>query len=276
MNEKSFRSNIQIAIEKVRAENPLAPSITNTFTQNFVVNAQSAVGGTANIFNLPDEGENMANLARAVYINLGTLIPIHAETVLRTLRALNKKHTPFVLDTIRIGYGNLRTELLTQMKNFKPAIIRGNATEIIALAKLWDLSSHEGQEIIGANVKETVDEAAFSAIRLAKFTGGTVAISGEKDLITDGEVMIYSIGGSVLMKKIVGSGCALGGVMTVYLTVASPIIAAFTASAIFNCAGSRAAEKFTTPASFKVEFLDELFRINATDVASSTFEFFRC
>ena len=276
MTEKIFRSNIQIAVEKVRVENPLAPSITNTVTQDFVANAQLAIGGSAAMVYLPDEGEAMANFARAVYINLGTLFPFYAETIPRTLRVLKNKKTPFVLDPVGIGFGNLRTELLTQMKNFKPTIIRGNPSEIIALAKLWDLNDHEGGNVRGVDSTESVDEAAYSAIRLSKFTGGAVAVSGAKDLITDGEVVIYSSGGSPLFSKITGSGCALGGVMAIYLTVASPIIAAFTGAAMFNCAGSRAAEKFSTPASFKVAFLDELYKVSASDVASSEFEVFKC
>lgn len=276
MTEKTFRSNIQIAVEKVRVENPLAPSITNTVTQDFVANAQLAIGGSAAMVYLPDEGEAIANFARAVYINLGTMFPFYAETIPRTLRALKNKNTPFVLDPVAIGIGTLRTELLTQMKNFKPTIIRGNPSEIIALAKLWDLNDHEGGKVRGVDSTENVDEAAYSAIRLAKFTGGAVAVSGAKDLITDGEFAIYSSGGSPLFTKITGSGCALGGVMAVYLTVASPIIAAFTGAAIFNRAGSLAAEKSSTPASFKVAFLDELYKVSASDVASSEFQVFPC
>ena len=276
MTEKIFRSNIQIAVEKVRVENPLAPSITNTVTQDFVANAQLSIGGSAAMFYLPDEGETMANLARALYINLGTMFPFYAETIPRTLRALKNTKTPFVLDPVAIGIGNLRTELFTQMKNFKPTIIRGNPSEIIALAKLWDLNDHEGGQVRGVDSTESVDEAAYSAIRLAKFTGGAVAVSGAKDLITDGAVAIYSSGGSTLFSKITGSGCALGGVMAIYLTVSSPIIAAFTGAAIFNCAGTRAAEKFSTPASFKTGFLDELYKVSAADVASSEFQVFKC
>lgn len=274
MTEKNFRSNIQITIEKVRAENPMAPSITNTVTQDFVANAQLAVGGSAAMIYLPDEGESMAKVARAVYINLGTLMPFYVETIPRTLRALEKNKKSFVLDPVAIGIGNLRTELLLQIKNFKPTIIRGNASEIISLAKLWELHEEDGGEVRGVDSTETVDMAAHSAVELAKFTKGTVAVSGEKDLITDGNVLIYSLGGSPLFSKITGSGCALGGVMAIYLTVASPIIAAFTATAMFNCAGTRAAEKASTPASFKVNFLDELYKISAADVASSEFAVF--
>ena len=274
MTEKHFRSNIQITIEKVRAENPMAPSITNTVTQDFVANSQLAVGGSAAMIYLPDEGETMAKVARAVYINLGTLMPFYAETIPRTLRALEQNQKPFVLDPVAIGIGNLRTELLLQIKHFKPTIIRGNASEIISLAKLWNLHEEEGGEVRGVDSTETVDKAAHSAVELAKFTKGTVAVSGERDLITDGKVLIYSLGGSPLFSKITGSGCALGGVMAIYLTVASPIIAAFTATAMFNCAGTRAAEKAPTPASFKVNFIDELYKISAADVASSEFAVF--
>ena len=60
------------------------------------------------------------------------------------------------------------------------------------------------------------------------------------------------------MEKITGSGCSLGGVCAVYAGVASPFIAALTATQIYNLAGKRAESKVKAPGSFQVQFLDEL------------------
>ena len=85
--EAELRALMARAVHEVRETNPLAPSITNTVTQNFVANAQLAVGGSAAMVYLPDEGECVAALGGAVYINLGTRLPVYEQTVPATARA---------------------------------------------------------------------------------------------------------------------------------------------------------------------------------------------
>ena len=258
------------AINAVHEKNPLAPSITNTVTQDFVANAQLAVGGSAAMLYLADECESIAQGVSAFYINMGTAMPFYAETLPRTAQALQANRTPWVLDPVGIGLSELRTKILLQFKDFKPAIIRGNASEIIALAKLWKLVyDSQGGQVRGVDSTEKVIAAKSAAITLAKFTGGAVAVSGEEDLVTDGKEVIQCAGGSPLFQKITGSGCALGGVMAIYLTVASPFIAALTATTMFNQAGTKAAAQFGTPASFKTAFLDELYNLTAEDVSEN-------
>ena len=123
------------AVHEVRETNPLAPSITNTVTQNFVANAQLAVGGSAAMVYLPDEGECVAALGGAVYINLGTLLPVYEQTVPATARACAAAGKSWVLDPVGIGIGSLRTQLIEAVRENPPAILRGNASEIIAVAE---------------------------------------------------------------------------------------------------------------------------------------------
>ena len=74
------------------------------------------------------------------------------------------------------------------------------------------------------------------------------------------------------MEKITGSGCSLGGVAAVYATAASPFIAALTATAVYNLVGARAENKVEGPGSFQIQFLDELYKATATDIANNPFE----
>ena len=270
MREKEIRAAMARAVEDVRTKNPLAPSITNTVTQDFVANAQLAVGGSAAMLYLVDECEAMANVAPAFYINMGTAMPFYAETLPRTARALFANQKPWVLDPVGIGLSEMRTQILTQLKIYKPSIVRGNASEIIALAKLWGLlNTSETESFYGVDSKEKVSAAKDAAIALAKFTGGAVAVSGEEDLVTDGTEKIICAGGSELFTKITGSGCALGGVMAIFLTVATPFIAALTATTMFNLAGTKAAAEFNAPASFKINFLDNLYELTAQEVSEN-------
>ncbi len=204
---------------------------------------------------------------------MGTLLPVYAETLPRTARALQAHHKPWVLDPVGIGLGGLRTVLLKEFRETTPTIVRGNASEIIGLANLWGLDAgikKEGGR--GVDSVDTVDSAIPAAKSLASFIHGAVAVSGEKDIVTDGNRVIRSFGGSILFTKVTGSGCSLGGVTAVYAAVSEPLIGALTAVNMYNAAGKRAAEKAKGPGTFEKYFLDEMYTISAEDVAGNPME----
>ncbi|MDE8702558.1 hydroxyethylthiazole kinase [Adlercreutzia equolifaciens] len=273
--ETELRALMAKAVREVRATNPLAPSITNTVTQSFVANAQLAVGGSAAMVYLPDEGEAVAQASGATYINLGTLLPIYEETIPRTAQALAAAGKPWVLDPVGIGIGSLRSQLLRQVQPCKPALVRANASEVIALANLWGLEADE--EVTdasasgprGVDATDSVDAAEAAAAAIARFTEGAVAVSGPIDLVTDGTTTVRLTGGSPLMECITGAGCSLGGVAAVFCCVADPFVAALAATATYNVAGTRAAARTDAPGSFQVAFLDELYHLTSEDVADA-------
>lgn len=273
IKREDIQNRVIQAVETVKRTNPIAGSITNTVTINFVANAQLAVGGSAAMVYLPDEGEFLAKAGGATYINVGTLLPIYEQTLPHIVKVLHDTGKPWVLDPVAIGIGSLRTQLLRQFKAYKPSVIRGNASEIIALAGLWELDGGtKGSNARGVDSTDSVSAAKAAAVALAKWTGGAVAVSGKTDLITDGAVIAYAHGGSHYMEKITGAGCSLGGVAAVYATVASPFIAALTATAVYNLAGNRAENKVDGPGSFQMQFLDELYKATAADIANNPME----
>lgn len=297
ITEAELRARMGRAVAAARELNPLAPSVTNTVTQNFVANAQLAVGGSAAMVYLPDEGECVAQLGGAMYINLGTLLPVYEQTVPRTARACAEAGTPWVLDPVGIGIGSLRTELVRAVRQWPPAIVRGNASEIIAVAELWEVADAGAAEADapcagpraadsdaptdgsgpsgprGVDTTDSVEAARAAAVALARFTGGAVAVSGPIDLVTDGRVIIRSAGGSPLMCAVTGSGCSLGGVAAVYAAVTDPLAAALTATTAYNLAGARAAAKADGPGSFQTAFLDALARLDPEEVAEAPLTF---
>ncbi len=216
IEQKQLEASIAKAAADVRANNPLAGSITNTVTIDFVANAQLAVGGSAAMVYLPDEGETLVAAGGAVYLNMGTLFPIYEETIPRTAAAAQAAGKPWVLDPV------------------------------------------------GA--------ARAAAIALARHTEGAVVISGESDLVTDGHSVVISHGGSALMGKVTGFGCSQGGVLAVYATQTDPFTAAVAAVNHYNLAGVAAAAAADAPASFKVAFIDELFRATPEAVAGNSIE----
>ena len=276
--EAELRTLMARAVREVRETNPLAPSITNTVTQSFVANAQLAVGGSAAMVYLPDEGECVAALGGAVYINLGTLMPVYEQTVPATARACAAAATPWVLDPVGVGIGSLRTRLIEAVRENPPTILRGNASEIIALDAMWGLNEESAtataSKPAGVYSVDDVDSAIAPAQRLAGFmarhgANGTaaVAVSGATDMVTDGEHVYRLAGGSAMMTKITGAGCSLGGVTAVYLAVAQPLIAALAATSLYNTAGEIAEKRSNGPGSFQVALLDALWNVTAEEVA---------
>jgi hydroxyethylthiazole kinase len=242
-------------------------------TMSLVANAQLAAGGSAAMINLPDEGETMAAAGSAMYVNLGTMLPVYAETLPRTVRALKVNGHPWVLDPVGIGMGALRMELFRGFRELTPTIVRGNASEIIALANLWQLKTGLLQDgVRGVDATDSVQAAGPAAQALAKWIGGAVAVSGEQDLVTDGETTLLCQGGSELFTKITGAGCSLGGVTAVYAAVADPLVAALTAVQLYNYAGSQAEQLSRGPGSFEMVLRDTIYHAAAEAIAAQPFE----
>ena len=149
-------------------------------TIDFVANAQLAVGGSAAMVYLPDEGEALVAGGGAIYLNMGTLFPIYEQTIPRAAKAAHDAGKPWVLDPVGLGIGSLRTQLVNELKQYKPAIVRGNASEIIALAGLWGLEGEAADlsRVRGVDTTDTVDAARDAAVALARYTGGAVVVSG--------------------------------------------------------------------------------------------------
>ena len=270
--ETKLRGKIMEAVRAVKETNPMAGSVTNTVTMNFVANAQLAVGGSAAMVFLPDEGEFLVSAGNAVYCNAGTLLPISRETLPRTAKAAFEAGKVCVLDLVGIGIGSLRTEILIAVKPYKPKIIRGNASEIIALRNLWKIeSSIFANKARGVDSTESVDEAAEAAVELARYTGGAVAVSGASDLVTNGIGIVRAPGGSEMMTRVTGSGCSLGGVIAVYACVTDPFTAAVTGTLVYNLAGAKAAKKAEGPGTFYSKFLDELYLATDEEIAACSF-----
>jgi hydroxyethylthiazole kinase len=272
---KQLRADVARAVEQLRVQVPLAQSLTNSVTVNFVANAQLAIGATAAMVYLADEAETLIGIAGATYINLGTLLPVHGESLPAAAAATLAVGKPWVLDPVAIGIGSLRATIVGKFRATPPTVVRANASEVIALAKAWELEvtpDDADARITGARGVDSTDDvesARNSAIALARFTGGVVAASGAVDLITDGQMIVRAPGGSELSNRITGAGCALGGVMASYICVASPLVAAVAASAHFNRAAERAESRCGGPGSYYVEFIDALAALSSADIAAS-------
>lgn len=281
-DDHPLRARIAEAVHAVRDTTPLAQSFTNFVTINLVANAQLAVGGTAAMSYLPDDVLDIAAICGATYINVGTLLPFYKDALADIARGLHEQGKPWVLDPVAAGLGATRTAILESFRDVPPTVVRGNASEIIVLDRMWgltdtDAAADDGTRPAGVESVDEVDSAIPAARRLARHLAahspngqGAVAVSGAVDFVTDGTHDYRLPGGSALMTKITGAGCSLGGVVGTYLAVADPLTAAMAASLHFNRAGEIAEAAAHGPGSFQTEFLDALWNVTAEQIADST------
>lgn len=139
----ALREQIAQAVNDVRETTPLAQSFTNFVTMNLVANAQLAAGGTAAMSFLSDDVIDTAEIAGSNYINVGTLLPFFKDALPEIAYKLHKNGKTWVLDPVAAGIGKTRTAILESFRTYPPTIVRGNASEIIALDAMWGLAQHD-------------------------------------------------------------------------------------------------------------------------------------
>ncbi|TGL96274.1 hydroxyethylthiazole kinase [Leptospira barantonii] len=243
-------------LSELRKHSPLTHIITNIVVTNWTANVLLAIGASPAMVIAEEEVGDFAKIASALLINVGTVTSIDAKAMRIAAATAHQAGTPWVIDPVAAGALRFRTDFVRELLEFKPTVIRGNASEILALA---------GTVGGGKGVDSTAgsSEALPYAKELSEKTGAIVAVSGEVDYITDGKEVISVPGGDPMMTKVTGVGCSLGALIASFLGVQkNPLRASASASAIFAVAGSRAAKESNGTGSFAVNFLDQLSRLS--------------
>lgn len=136
-----------------------------------------------------------------------------------------------------------------------PGIIRGNASEIIALA-----GGNGGK---GVESVDTADQALDAAAELNGNYGSVIAISGAVDHIVAHGRLLRVHNGDPLLTKVTGAGCALGALIAAFAAVVDDhLLAAAAATALLTIAADEAARTATRPGSFALTLLDQRSRLN--------------
>lgn len=254
-------------LESVREAPPLTHCITNAVVTGFTANVLLAIGAAPAMVDIVGESELFAGVATGLLINLGTPTPEQRAAGLEAVAGATAAGTPWVLDPVAIGALPIRTEHAQRLVEQRPTAIRGNASEILALAGL----SAGGR---GVDATDSPDAAAEAARMLAIRYGSVVAVSGPIDLITDGDRIFRVANGDELLTRVTGGGCALGAVMAAFLGAArttelSPLTAVTAATLFYTIAAERAAAQSAGPGSFAVAFLDELASTTPADLVDA-------
>lgn len=255
--------DLRAAREALRETAPLVHCLTNTVVQALTANALLAVGAAPAMVDAPQEAGDFAAIASGVLVNVGTVHERTAEAMRIAARSAGTVGTPWVLDPVAVGALAYRTALADELVALRPTVVRGNASEVMTLA---------GAGAGGRGVDSTAgaEDAAKAAAELARRTGGVVAVSGEVDLLTDGTRTVRVGGGSVLLTRTTGAGCALGALVAAYVAATDdPLTGAVAAHGHVALAAERAAATAGGPGTFAAAWLDALDAVDADALAKA-------
>ncbi len=252
---------IWLDLERIRAEAPLVHNITNYVVMNTTANALLALGASPVMAHAPEEVAELASMARALVINIGTLSDSWVSSMLRAGEAAMRAGRPIVIDPVGAGATRFRTETARRLvEKLAPAIVRGNASEILALGA--DRHSTKGVDSV-----QTVEQALDAARSIAGTSGAAVAVSGPVDVIVWGRSVARVANGHPLMPRVTGLGCTATALCGAFAAVSeSPSDAAVNAMAVMGIAGEIAAERAGGPGSFLIAFFDALYNLDAAQI----------
>ncbi len=244
-------------LNSVREKSPLVHNITNYVVMNNTANGLLAIGASPVMAHSIDEVAEMASIASSLVINIGTLEAQWVKAMLIAGKTALDKGTPIIFDPVGAGATSYRTRVCEQIiEECKPSIIRGNASEIIALC-------NSNVQTKGVDSTDSSDSALESARLLANQTNAVVVVSGETDYITDGKTTELVKNGSPLMARVTGMGCTATAVVAAFVAINPNMLeAAAHAMSIMGISGEIAATKSRGNGSMQVNFLDELYNLN--------------
>lgn len=251
--------------EKLKEEAPLIHAITNPIAINMVANAILALGAKAICASHPDEVEEIVSLSKALSLNLGNITDERMVAIDKAALAARDKKIPVIIDLVGVGASTLRYEFAKNLlETYKFAIIKGNSSEIRALA----LGKSKAKGIdVGDEDKITdynFNQIARQARKLCQKYQTKVLITGVKDLIISEDSYIIASNGVENLSKITGTGCMLTAIISSFMAVTSPVEAGLLGLLLMGVSGELAnTDRLYT---FFVNLMDEIATIKDEDI----------
>lgn len=240
----------------VRAQAPLVHHITNYVAMNTTANALLAVGASPVMAHAHPELQDMVSIAGALVINIGTLDEYWVESMRLAARQAQTLQKPWVLDPVGAGATAYRNQILEELLTYKPTVIRGNASEILALTNTTSQTK-------GVDTTHQSQEALEAGLELSASTGAVVCISGDSDFIIHQNQCRSISNGHPLMANVTGMGCTASTLIGASCAVHSKdsFTATLAAMALMSIAGEIATERANGPGTLQLYFLDTLHQL---------------
>ncbi|WP_298519976.1 hydroxyethylthiazole kinase [uncultured Methanobrevibacter sp.] len=281
INDDKLKEKITKSLTEIKAKNPLTHCITNSVTINDCANAVLAIGGSPFMAEDAEELEEVVTIADALVINIGKLSKEQIKSMNVSAKVANETGTPIVLDPVGVGVTELRNETtLNLIENYQMTTIRGNISEIKAIAKLTGvIDENNTAKGVDVNADDIITEENLAANgeiikELAKKLNTTVLASGPIDILSDGETTIAIDNGDDMMPLITGSGCMLSSIVGSCVGGSTPLEGTLVAILAMNLAGEKARakvdEKDEGTGSFRTYLIDYLYKTNAESLVEES------
>lgn len=254
-------------LTRLRETRPLVQAVTNYVSMDVAANVLLAIGASPAMVHAPEEVEEFVSFSGALVVNIGTLSAPWVEGMEKAAAAARKFGKPWTLDPVGVGATAFRNATTERLLAHRPTVIRGNASEILAVARIAGVDV-EAASPKGVDSAHETAAARGAAEALARKLDCTVAATGAVDLVTDGARTIMLANGSPVMAQVTALGCALSGVVAGFSALGDDrFVTTAAAAAVYGVAGEMAQEKSRRPGSFRVAFLDALDAVSVEDVA---------
>jgi len=249
-------------LAEIRLQHPLVHNITNYVVMNWSANILLALGASPVMAHAIEEVEELAGIAGALVLNIGTLSAPWVDSMFKASTSAHKRGVPIVLDPVGAGATLLRTNTaLRFLKEGYLNVVRGNASEILALAG--------GVGGRGVDSLHTLEQARAAAVELAQNHKIVVAVTGAVDYVTDGIREAYIENGHALMGRVTGTGCAATAIIGAFCAVERGTFAATVSGLVtFGIAGELAARGEPRPGTYQIRLLDALDEVNENNLRS--------
>ncbi len=258
---KNTQKNIWLTIEKVKKKSPLVHNITNYVAMNYTANILLSAGASPVMAHAKEEVEDMVKIAQSVVLNIGTLSEPWVKSMTLSLQAAKRYHKPIVFDPVGAGATPYRNTTITQLFNLTlPNVIRGNASEIIALC-------NHTQSTKGVDNTLSVDKKSLHiAENTVKKYNNIICISGAVDYIISPQKKVALHNGHPLMTQVTAMGCAASALIGAFVGVEQDhFLATISAMSLISVVGEIAAEKSSGPGSFAINIIDIIHNISQND-----------
>lgn len=248
-------------LRRLREVRPVVHSITNYVVMNSTANALLAMGASPIMAHAPEEMEDLSRISHALVVNIGTLSSSWIESMHKACRIAKESGKPIILDPVGAGASTLRTQTAQDLALlYTPTVVRGNASEIMSL-------SPGGGATRGVDAMHSVDDAVEQAGSIARSLGTVVAVTGERDLVTDGTRSFFVFGGHPMMGLVTGTGCAATVIVAAFVSISDDAVAAAAAALAFlGLAAEKAATNSHGPGSFWMHTLDALYSVQPEEL----------
>jgi hydroxyethylthiazole kinase len=260
---------------------PLIHSITSPVAINDCANAILALGAQPICAEHPKEVDGITRLAKALTVSLANITDARLASIRISGHTAREVGIACVIDAVGVACSPLRMEHAQEfIRDCRPAVIKGNVSEIRALAGAQFHSTGidvgEDDAVTGGHEEILIRTAKLVKAYAAR-TGAVVLASGEIDLISDGREVYAVRNGTAHMSRVTGTGCILTCIIGTFLAVtgsaadayrmddsvlsSAPLMAAILGTAVWGICGELADQRpegFCGLGTYHINLLDAL------------------